>query len=59
MLEELTCVQVFPEFAFFSFFNPIMETAAALCKDRGGGRSSERGIRTSAAFELEFGIKII
>lgn len=40
---------------FFSFF-PIVETAAALCKNRGGGRrSSKRGACPSNTFEREFG----
>lgn len=37
----------------------MVATAAALCKNRGGGRSSETGIRASATFELDFGIKIM
>lgn len=44
---------------FFVVFNPMVATAAALCKNRGGGRSSETGIRASATFELDFGIKIM
>lgn len=43
-----------PFFFFFPLFL-IVETAAALCMNRGGGRSSKRGTCPPNTFEHEFG----
>lgn len=42
---------LFPKSAFFPFFFP----AAALCKNRGGGRNSKRGMGLPSTLEREFG----